>query len=203
MELKFIFKILKQKLRTLAVLSLLGGAVGGIIYASNPIMYKATGSFYISRKTETINKQIFSYEGYYAQQTAQTQTSTIATILESSEIRTKALEKLGIKTDGKTLGSYKKRIDVKKTSPQIVTLTVHDRDISSVTTLWTSLSDSLIEIYAELNENGDKSIYITKLSAIPVVTGTLQYLFINVIGGVLISFTATIFVLFTKEYLND
>jgi len=87
-------KIIKtiEKNRLLLITATFIGLVLGIIFYFLPSKYISSGSFYVSKKTDK-SLDFFTYEGYYAQQSAITYADSVITLAKSVDIKKDVLEK--------------------------------------------------------------------------------------------------------------
>lgn len=198
MELKDLFKLAKKHTNLLLVYATLGGIAGILIYCV-PSKYIATGSFYIGRTTDN-SSNFFTYEGYYSQQTALTYANTVAALLESVDIQSKALSQLNIPVNENTLAKYARFINVKKSGPQLVTLAVKGNTYDTSKNLWMSLSDQLITTSQTINLTADNRLMISKVSSEPVVKPAYKSLWINVPAGIILGAALGLLVMSLKEY---
>jgi len=198
MEVKEIFKIINKHRKAIYTYAILGAMIGVLIYFL-PSKYISTGSFYIKRATD-VNKDFFTYEGYYGQQTTLSYTNTVVGLLESVDLQSKALSTLNIPIDEISLRKYAKYIKVKKSGPQLVTLTVKGKTFIDSKSMWEAVADELLAVNQQLNINGDGSLNVSKVSAQPVVKKEYKSLWLNIPAGILLALGAGIFIISLKEY---
>jgi len=203
MELRDILKTLSKYKNTIVITTIMGALVGLISYYLLPTKYTAVGSFYIKRATESTGiKTYFTYEGYYAQQGALSYTNTVVALLESLDIRNKALQKLNLAVNEESLRKYGKLINVRKMGPQLITLTTEGNIDTEAKTLWNALSDTLLETTAEVNKDGDPKLSISKVAEEPVVKTTYKALWLNTLIGAGTMFSLSIFWVSFREYFK-
>lgn len=204
MELKELVQVFKRHLGTVLVFAGLFALAGAAFYFYFPKSYKAIGSFYISRAVSDETSQgDFTYEGYYAQQTATNYTGTFIGLLESVDVRKAALEDLGQPVNAQTLRKSARNINVKKAAPQLVVLTVKAPTPELAESFWTSLSDSATGASAALNNfAGDPGISVLQISSAPVVQETFNNLFVDIFVGLSFGLLLGTFVSAFKEYLS-
>jgi len=201
MELKNLFKnILKNKL-LLTVFVLIGG-IFCLFYTLLPSKYYATGSFLITRKVNPAEKDFFTYEGYYGQQTALSFTKTVAALFESEDVFNRALKKMNINIDETSLRKLSKKIRVTNPGPQLVTLQIKENTQSNAVKNWEAVSESAIEITNEANKNGDSLLGISKLSAEPIVKGQYKPVALMVLSGMVAGFCIYVVFFYLKEYIK-
>lgn len=202
MELKDILKTLKYSKKILLLGAIFGIFVGYCFFLL-PQKYIASGSFYITRKTEESSQEFFKYEGYYSQQAALSYTNTIAALFESLDITSKSLEKLNIPTNEINLRKYQRRINVVKAGPQIITLTVKGEGFNLAKDFWNTLADTTINESFEMNKNGDINLSISKVSKEPVVKETYKSLCLDILLGAFLGSTFSLLYITIKEYLKE
>ena len=201
MELKQIIKkIRRYKWSFLASVGV--GAVLGILIYFLPPKYLASGSFYVKRSISG-ERNFFTYEGYYGQQTALSYTNSVVALLESLDLKKVVLEKMGIKVNEQTLRKFSHLVKVRKTGPQIISVTVKGKSYKEAENIWDKLSETLIATTQEINKNGDPNLSVAPVSSQPVVKETYRSLYLFGIAGALISATLFSFYICIKEYLRD
>lgn len=201
MEIKEITKKL-AKYRSQIVIFILLGALLGVGTYFLPPKYISSGSFYIKRSISG-EKNYFTYEGYYGQQTALSYTNSVIALAESSDIKRLVLDKLKIDVNEESLRKLSRMIKVKKTGPQVILITVKADDYSLSENIWNKLSESLLSTTYEINKDGDPNLMVVKISDRPVVKEGYRSMMLFGIGGSLISFTLFSLYICFKEYLKD
>ena len=106
MEVKQILRRFK-KYRKHLIVSFASGILFGLTIFLVPPKYLASGSFFVSRAIEKGPEEYFKYEGYYSQKNAQDYTNTCVALLESTDIKSQALEKLNIQINEQNLKKLK------------------------------------------------------------------------------------------------
>ncbi len=201
MEIKEITKKL-TKYRTQLIISVVIGAILGVEIYFLPPKYISSGSFYIKRGISG-EKNYFTYEGYYGQQTALSYTNSVVALAESLDIKKLVLDRLKIEVNEESLRKLSRMIRVKKTGPQVILITVKADDYTTSENIWTKLSESLLSTTYEINKDGDPNLMVEKVSDFPVVKEGYRSMLLFGIGGSLISFTLFSFYICFKEYLKD
>jgi capsular polysaccharide biosynthesis protein len=182
MELKEIVKNLKKHNKILFLSAVVGILCGYLVYLA-PKPYYATGSFYIKRAVDSTKFKYFTYEGYYAQQTGLSYTNNVLALLESLDIRKEAMENLNLPTDTINLRKYSSMIRVKKSGPQIITLTVKGKTPTQAEGLWNSIANTAISKNEKININGDPLLSISRVSESPVVRDQSKPLWLCLVVG--------------------
>lgn len=201
MEIKEIIKKLR-KYRGQIIFSIILGAILGVGIYFLPPKYISSGSFYIKRSISG-EKNYFTYEGYYGQQTALSYTNSVIALAESLDIKRLVLEKLKIDANEESLRKLSRMIKVKKTGPQIISITVKANSYSTSENIWNKLSEALLNTTYEINKDGDSNLMVVKVSDRPVVKQSYRSMLLFGFCGSLLSFTFYSFFICFKEYLKD
>jgi capsular polysaccharide biosynthesis protein len=202
MELFEALDFINKNKKSIFLITLLFGLIGVGTYFFLPKKYTATGSFYVQRSTENSSGKYFTYEGYYSQQTALAYANTFIGFLESDNTRKNALQNLNISATEQNLRALGRQINVKKSAPQIITLTVKDNSSTAAAKLWSFIATDNLTAAKELNQTGDAALQIEQIGD-PVVKEQYSNLFINALAGLgtgfLIGVFATAFAQYRKE----
>jgi capsular polysaccharide biosynthesis protein len=201
MELNEIVKNLRKHNKILLFAAIVG-ILGGYLFYLAPKPYYATGSFYVKRAVDTTKFQYFSYEGYYGQQAGLSYTNTVLALFESLDVRYEALNSINLPTDIDSLKKYSGMIKVKKTGPQIITLTIKGKTLQKAEDLWNSISSTTIEKSKQININGDPLLSISKISENPVVKIQYKPLWACVVFGFVLTPLFVIFYHSLKGYFK-
>lgn len=199
MELRDVYLLAKRHFRLLVLASLFSGMLG-FFY---PRTYTAVGSFFVTRTAENRSNEYFTYEGFYSQQSALSFADTVIGLMESVDMKKKALVSLNIVPDENSLRGANRRIRVRKAAPQLVTLQVKGRSLTQARDLWLALSGATLQTIDELKSSGDASVRVTSLQETPVVREGYRSALLNLgIGAALGFLTALISVSFWS-YVNS
>jgi len=202
-DLKDFIKALNKHLRASLLVSF--GLFVVVFFVSYllPVKYKSVGSLYVLRQDENVTRAYFTYEGYYASQTAERYTDTVVGLLKSVDIKREALEKAGIAFDAKALAKLESSLIIKKVAPQVVQISLKGSDTDYVDVVWEALAQSVIESSEVLNSKGDSSLAISFVSdpSHVVYESSSSPLFIAFIAFLLGNFVS-IFVLSFKSYMK-
>jgi len=169
MELKDFVKFLKKYLMYILVFGVASSALGVLAFYYFPAKYKASGNLFVSRKADEVSAEFFTYEGYYAQQTAHAYANTVGGLLESVDVKKRALESLGIPATEKTLRRLNRLLQVKRPALQIILVEVKGETSVEARNLWISLVKEVISVSKTVDEAGDSSISVLQLNDFPVV----------------------------------
>lgn len=188
--------------KLLVLVAVLGGVLGFGAFKYLPQKYIASGSLLVSRKAQSTGPA-FSYEGYYAQQTARGYAETLIGFLESTDARKKALERLGITPDEAQLRQSKRNARVKKSAPQVVSLEVYRNSPYAAEDYWKALVAEVMEISTDFNNHfGDPLISVNLVDGSPVVYPAYRSVAIDILVGVGLGLTFGLFAVFTREYIK-
>jgi len=201
MELKKIIKTI-EKNRPLLITATFIGLVLGIIFYFLPSKYISSGSFYVSKKTDK-SLDFFTYEGYYAQQSAITYTDSVITLAKSVDIKKDVLEKMNQLINEKNLRELNKSIKIKKAGPQIISLEIKGRTYELAEETWTKFSESLIKKSEEMNENSDEKLVVNTVSEKPLTRKAYRSPWAFGATGVLAGLALGILVMCGKEYFKN
>jgi len=201
MELKEIKKILSKNRLFLTIPTFIGLVFGLVLYYL-PAKHMSSGSLYIGRKIDK-SEDFFSYEGYYAQQTAANYTNSVISLAESLDIKKAVLDEIGLPYNNENIRTLERALKIKKSGPQTINIsTKHsDRDISE--TMFRSISKALIKTSEDLNKDGDSSLFIRQVSTEPLVKEVYRSLYVYSFVGILSGLIVGLFYLCLKEYFKD
>ena len=201
MELKKIIKTIEEN-RPLLITAAFIGLVLGIIFYFLPSKYISSGSFYVSKKTDK-SLDFFTYEGYYAQQSAITYADSVITLAKSVDIKKDVLEKMNQPINEKNLRELNKSIKIKKAGPQIISLEIKGRTYELAEETWTKFSESLIKKSEEMNENSDEKLVVNTVSEKPLTRKAYRSPWVFGATGFLAGLALGILVMCGKEYFKN
>ncbi len=201
MDLKISLKIIKKHLLTLG-LSAAAGLIIGFTVTEIPGKYIVSGTFFIGRTTDKMSTAFFTYEGYYAQQTAQSYTNSAIAVLESDDLKKQTLEELGVHPTSQNIKKLTRSIQVTKEGPQVISLSVRDRSQSNALATFKSLSKNFIAESVGLNYNADQNLSIAQLNSEPVIKNPYPQPVLMGIGGALFGTALGLLLISIKEYFK-
>jgi capsular polysaccharide biosynthesis protein len=194
---EIIKKVKKQKL--IPIFASLVGFLAGLVIYYLPQKYIASGSFYISRKINN-STDFFTYEGYYAQQTALNYTNSVSALIESKDVQKELLEKMREPINEKNLRELKRDIKVKKTGPQIILMEIKNETPEKSKEIWRNLSGIVISKSEELNREIDNNLQIFTISKEPSIEETYKNLLLFSLVGLIIGGAIGLLIISFKEY---
>lgn len=199
-ELSQLAKILKDNLKLILIATLVGGLVGLSVSLWLGTRYEATNTLYVKREAEKPSANYYNYDGFYSQQTSKEYTDTVLGLLKTIEPYREAAEKLNNTIDPKELfGSTKAR----KTSPQVVSLSIVRQSESEARKALTTLIEGLVEKVKVLNQNGDGKLFVEPIRAEPFVSVLKPSLTTNSALGLLSGLLTALVFLALKNYLRS
>ncbi|KKS31306.1 hypothetical protein A2380_03010 [candidate division WWE3 bacterium RIFOXYB1_FULL_43_24] len=201
MELKEILKILNKKRREIGLFIFCGGLLG-LAASFLPGKYNTEASYFVGRTADRPSTEFFTYEGYYAQQTAQSYTNTAVGLLESQDLKRAVLEELRIPVTDTSIRKLSRSYRVSKNGPQVITIRVSDYDYNKSLNTFTVISSKFLDTSKKVNAGSDENISVSSLSNNPTVKQE-QRPFINyVAGGLLLGLVSVLLKITFKEYLK-
>ena len=199
MELKEILRKLNKARSEILILTLCGGILGiGVSFI--PGKYRAEGYYFIGRVADKPSSEFFTYEGYYAQQTAQSYTNTAIAILESESLKSAVLEDLKIPVTDNNLKKLSRSYKVYKKGPQVVSLVVTDYNYKKTLDVFSSISNRFLETGENITSESDENIKVLPLSEEPVAKREHRPFPNYLAGGLLIGLAFTLLRFSIKEY---
>lgn len=201
MNLKDVIKLLKKNIRLLGVYTLTG-AVIGLVTSFIPGKYTATGSFFIGRLADKPSSAFFTYEGYYATQTAQSYTNTAAAILESEDLKKETLLDLQIPVTDNNIKKLNRSYRVTKRGPQIIQLTVSDYDQNVTERLYRQLSSNFLTMGRDLGTKNDENISVITIAKEPLLSRNQRSYPAYMLGGMLLGLSLSLFKISFREYMK-
>ncbi len=201
MELKEILKKLNKAKNEIIILTLCGGILG-IAASFIPGKYRAEGYYFIGRVADKPSNEFFTYEGYYAQQTAQSYTNTAIAVLESENIKSAVLEDLKLPVTDTNIRKLSRTYKVYKKGPQVVSLVVADYNNGKTLRIYSSISERFLEAGEKITNESDENIKVLPLSEEPVVKREQRPLPNYLAGGLLIALAFALLKFSFKEYIK-
>ncbi|MBI2414725.1 hypothetical protein HYV31_02710 [candidate division WWE3 bacterium] len=202
MELKELLTHIKNNWRILAGSTLIGLLVGLGVFYFVPVGYRAVGSIFVARESEFSRKADYTYEGYYALQTAKNYAKTLIGILESVDIRKTALEIMGVPITENTLREARRNVSIKEAAPQLVSIQVKDKDFVKASEYWKTLSAEALKTSDKLNMRGDEKINLIVMDGSPVVYKAFHNIWVDMWAGIVLGLVFGVVVISFKEYLK-
>lgn len=176
---------------------IIGGVIAASLAISAPDAYLATVSIYVQKEAAPPNTNYFTYEGYYAQQTAAAYAETALKLLANDEIVKRAAESANLPTDIASIASLKGGITSKMEAPQLIQIEVVMPNRDQAAGLAEGLSQAVRTRTAEINKTGDASLTIEQINEEPYVVLVRPlvplYATVGAIAGLLLASIAAAF----------
>jgi len=141
------------------------GVAGAGISLILPNQYTAKGLLVVSRKADASSSNFFTYEGSYAQQSAETYTTTFLSVLQSPS-------NIGAAVDAADVKKVSKLVKAKKEGSQSIVLAVKGDTPEQAQSYWNKIADRAIQTHTQLTANADPLVNVTKTPNSPVILKT-------------------------------
>lgn len=202
MELKEIFDFYRKNFKKVVFGVFLFSVLGAILFYVIPVKYVATGSIFVVRAADLVQREEFTYEGFYAQQNASEYSKTVVGILESIEMQKKMVEAKGDFVTEENLRKVRRELNIKKVAPQVITLEIEGDDPQKVVDLWNEVAKQTLSSSETISERGDTGTSIVILDDSPVVHSGFRELWAFVLVGAVFGFVTATFYFALREYLS-
>lgn len=156
---------MRQRIAFIFIASVFAGLAAAGISAILPYQYTAKGLLVVTRKVNEPSDKVFTYEGYYAQQSAGAYTATFLSILQSPN----NLKTADDSVDPKRLARL---IKAKKEGPQAIVLSVKSQTPESAVNLWEKVANAAIQTHNKFINSADPLLDVAKTPNSPVVLRT-------------------------------
>ncbi|MEA2020233.1 MAG: Wzz/FepE/Etk N-terminal domain-containing protein [Patescibacteria group bacterium] len=208
MELKELLDILNKHRLFLLLTAIVCAVVALVGSLQIPPVQSAQITLYVKRTAQPASEEFYNYDGYYAQQAAERYADTVVGLLQSRSLLKDSLLDLGLPTDQKFLRSVGKKINVRKTAPQLVKVEVHKRWKGGVSwipkDLANVLSSRVVEKVDKLNtRGGDDGLSVDVLSQDLLVEVRNPNIVLNTMVAALFGFLVAFFVVTFRRYLEN
>ena len=201
MELKDILKMLNKRRTEIGLFVLCGGFLG-VAVSFLPGKFKTELSYFVGRIADKPSAEFFTYEGYYAQQTAQSYTNTAVALLESQDLKRAVLNELQLPVTDNNIRKLSKSYRVAKNGPQVITLTVTDYNYDKSINTFTVISKKFLIASEKVSTGSDENISVSPLADSPVIRQEQRPFFYFVAGGLLFGLAFSLLKIALKEYLK-
>ncbi len=204
MDLRDYLKFLKRYYRLICAVTFIFIIIGFLYSYLSTTMYRSSTTLIVRREAVDTNPNYFTYEGYYAQQTAQEYADTVVGFLESEDVAMHTLNIAGLTSGTKQVKMLNTLIDVKKTAPNLITLTLDWEDSETSAKLLNALVSSTKKRSQELNDKGDQAIHVDPIATEPIVEKREPRYFLNSLvlglsGSLLTIFSLSFYLYLTEE----
>jgi uncharacterized protein involved in exopolysaccharide biosynthesis len=192
MELREYFRFIRRFAYIIVAGIVLGSVVGSLYAMSRPEHYQSVMSLFVRRQTEVANIQYFTYEGYYAQQSAAAYTENALKLISNDEILRRAAKIAGMGQESADIQQIRGAIVSKKDAPQIIKLTVTMPTKDGVTRLTNGVAQALKTRTDELNQAGDNKLSIEPVNSEPIVMQVKQSPLLYGVAGSILGLLGTL-----------
>lgn len=200
MELREILMFLISRWKALLIFCLVFGICGILAFYYLPQKVSVTGTLYVTRTVDS-SKDFFTYDGYYAQQTASAYSQSLIGLIESPALQTKVMNSLNIDLNPTNLRKLSQNISVKKVSNQVIGLTVKGNNQEDALTKWKTVKDTVITLSTELTTQSDSGLKVISISDSGIVVPSFYSLGLYWLISSLFGLFTGVLVLALKEYL--
>jgi capsular polysaccharide biosynthesis protein len=202
MEFFEIYNQLKKNLRIIVLSTLAFSLLGAALFYMLPKQYVATGLLYVQRRTESNKENVFTYEGFYGQQTAQTHTNTVIGYLESTNLHKRVLDNFQIPVTEKNLTNLSRKIKITKNAPQLINLTIKTPSEQESRDIWNFITDETVRTAQSLNSEGDPNLTVSPVSE-PILKEQYRRLWINLLLGAGLGFLSASVLSVLSAYFKE
>jgi len=194
MELKEIFDFFKANSAKLATFFVFGLFLGLVIYGILPSKYISSGTLFVGRAVSD-SEDFYAYSGFYDQQTALSFTRTVKGLLEDKNLYAEVLTELKEDVTEKNLRDLRKKIKVKNSGAQTLSVEIRANSMEETKTIWNTLIRKTTETVELANSKSNEKLFIQKLNSevwsrkithYPLIFGSIGGLFFMGIGTFLI-----------------
>ena len=201
MELKELINIYTKEKNLIVGLMFIGLIVATVVYML-PEKYVTDGSFIVTRNTQK-SGDFFTYEGYYAQQTAVGYANTVEPLMLSVDVMKKALETIGVAPTLTNLRKLEKDTRVSREGAQLINLRVKDNNPEISRQRWDAIAQSAIDLSKDSNSrNGDSELNIISISQEPITKQVYRSLYVYLATGLLVGLFFGIAKVSSDRYLK-
>lgn len=205
MELKTYLVIIKKNSVRIIVSALLVGLVVYVVSGSLPISYEATISVYIQKVPENFSQELYTYDGFYAQEAAESYTDTVVGLFESPAITEKVVALLVGLDSELTVKSVSRKVMVEKSAPRIITIRVKDNDqevaIQTASALFKAADESIKQLHG--SDDPERTLQIAALNSEPLIARLAPFVWLNTLVGALVGLIGALCIVALREYLKE
>lgn len=164
---KFLSKI-RQQLRFILSVGVIGAVVFFGVAWRWPTRYQASLTVYVQKVGELVTTGEYTYDGFYAQQSAEKYTDTVVGLLESEDVLAQAIASdTGFYQGG--VSEYRRRVGVEKIAPRLITVRVTLFDSDQARALVGAITTVAQERLSNLNQDPTQMFYLELIQTDPLV----------------------------------
>ena len=201
MDLKTLLNQLTQNLKYILLFTLLGAVLGLGLVLFIPNTYTATIIVYVHKEVEDSEPDVYSYDGYYAQQASEAYTDTVASVFESGDIMSVALSEQNIPSS--KFKSFQRSLKVQKVAPQLIEVKLTREDQVEARDVLQAISLKVKDKIYELNNVQVNQYLIDQVNQDPLLTFNQIPWLVTVLVGLLLGFGGSVFVIVVGVYVNN
>lgn len=203
MELREFLFLLRKNLPTIVLIALITGALALAMALRLQPTYHATLSVYVQKVPEQPTGGDFTFDGFYAQQAAESYTDTVIGLFESHAIYVRALQITGEEPDFSAVKRMERQTNIQKVAPRLINLEIRSYEEDEARTLAKSLFMAVSGRLDELTstDNADLNMRISAVSEDPLMSLSQPRVALYTIIGVLAGAFAATTLFLLKEYL--
>jgi hypothetical protein len=149
----------------LVTIAVVVGLTGVGLSAALPNRYTANGLLVVTRKADAPATEVFTYEGYYAQQSAEVYTTTFLAILQSPD-------NLALADTTSNPKRLARLIKAKRDGTHAISLAVKGQTAKDAVYLWERVATAASQTHSKLTTPSDPLLAVTKTPGSPVVLAT-------------------------------
>lgn len=198
-ELRDYLKLIKKYFWLFMVLILVAvaSAVGWSL--TQPVVYLASTTLYVNRVPEPSNDRYYTYEGYYSGLASKEYTDVVVGLLKTPDIANLAASKAGLDITSAALGA---KTQVRKASPQLISVSVTHSEPDSAKKLINALSQAVAEKSKNLTQAANRGVEVSMINPEPQLDQVHPNWLLNGLIALTGAFLAGLGVAVIREYLR-
>lgn len=165
--------------------------------------YHAVLSVYVQKIPEQPAGGDFTFDGFYAQQAAESYTDTVVGLFESPAIYVRALQIADRDSEASAVEQVKQQTRIQKVAPRLIDLEVrsYEREEARILaqSLFKAVSNRLDEL--TLEDSANLNMKINAVNDEPLISLAQPRVILNTVVGVLVGIFIATTALLLKEYL--
>jgi len=169
-----------------------GGLLGLIVAKITPVKYIASATISVSKRLEPATDGSFSYEGFYASQTADKFSETVFGILKSESLAASVLSNLSYPITHETLKNFMGALFVRKAAPSLLYVEVTETSRGGAEKLGRSLLAAMEEEVSKISTEGNLLVKVSVIGNGLVVKEEAPNPVLFVILGAMVGFVVTV-----------
>lgn len=203
MELRAFLVLLQKNMIAIILISVITGALALLMSLRLQPTYHAVLSVYVQKIPEQPAGGDFTFDGFYAQQAAESYTDTVVGLFESPAIHVRALQFADQDTEPSTVEQVKQQTRIRKVAPRLIDLEVRSYEQEEARVLAKSLFKAVSNRLDELTSEDSANLKM-KINAVndePLISLAEPRVVLYTIIGVLVGMFGATTTFLLKEYL--